>query len=289
MTKRILPAPKLSHSKRALRLSPLPLHERSRPVYASTLRFSTVISPTIPDLPPLISPLSLKPSLTPLILQQPGTDISDSDTIGNGSPRPSPSNPRPRFRPKQDRTKRAIISVANTMEPRPPYPLSTKWRCHVCGRRYAIGVIRRCLRDGHFLCFPKLVESSQVKSNQMRDQTSVEDKISAEVSLEEGRNEKAKAVIAMRQRIKARYRLLTKANRVSKGCAVTFDYNGWSVYGSWKREGKSGLGMPCENGFDWPGECRERERRAEKEMRKLKRQEKVVQMVTYSHHFCSVL
>lgn len=33
------------------------------------------------------------------------------------------------------------------------------------------------------------------------------------------------------------------------------------------------------------GECRERERRAAKEMRKLKRQEEIGGMLTCSHHF----
>ena len=285
MTRRILPAPKMSLPKRALRLALPPPHEKCKPIYASTLRISTVNSPTIPTLPPLISPLSLQPPLTPLTLKQPSTEISNSDTIGNGSPNHSPLSPRPRFRPKQDRTKRAFASVAGAVGSRPPYPSLTKWRCHVCGRKYAIGVTRRCLRDGHSLCFPVPVDSSQLNSKKTQDQPKVGD---GKIAVEEGRNEKAKAVIALRQRIKARYRLLMKSNRMSRGCTVEFDYDGWYADGAWKREGKSGLGMPCENGCDWPGECRERERKAAKETRKSKRQEKIVDMVTHSHHFCSV-
>lgn len=79
-----------------------------------------------------------------------------------------------------------------------------------------------------------------------------------------------------------------KGNRVSRGSRIEFDYSGWGVDGAWKREGRSGLGMPCENGCDWPGECKERAREVAKEMRKSKQREKIAKMMTYSHHFCAV-
>lgn len=133
------------------------------------------------------------------------------------------------------------------------------------------------------------MDNSQLNCKPSQGQPSVGDARITKVTAEEGLNEKAKAVIAQRQKIKARYRLLAKTNRVSRGCAIKFDYNGWSADGTWKRGGNSGLGMPCGNGCDWPGECRERERRAAKEMRKSQRQEKIIDMVTCIHHFCLVL
>jgi hypothetical protein len=141
------------------------------------------------------------------------------------------------------------------------------------------------LRDGHFLSFPIPVDNSQLCPKQIQNQQRVGD---VKVAAEEGQNEKARAVIALRQMMKARSRSLMKANRISTTCAVKFDYEGWSAYGQWKREGKSGLGMPCENGCDWPGECRERKRIAAEEVRKSKRRETIVEMVTYSHHFCLI-
>lgn len=283
MTKQILPVPKMSRPKRAQRLALLQLHEKSKPIFASNLRFSTIFSPTLPTLPPLISPIYLEPQLIPLTLQQTGTVINYSGTIRNRSPKPSPLS-RPRFQEKQDRVKRAL-APAGDVGPHPKSSSLTKWRCYLCGRRYAIGVTRRCLRDGHFLCFPVPVNNSQLGFKKTQDHPSVG---VAKIAVEEGRNEKAKAVIALRQKIKARYRLLMKSNQMSRACAVEFDYAGWSAYGVWKRGGKLGLGMPCEDGCDWPGECRERERRAAKEMRKSKRLGRVAEMVTYSHRFCSV-
>lgn len=286
MTKRILPAPKMSYSKRALRLALLPIHEKNKPIYASTLRISsTATSPTILTLPPLISPLSLEPSLTPLTLQQPGTTVSSSGTIIHQSPKPSPLSPWLRFRQKQDRVRKTPAIIATAGGPRPAYPSPTRWRCHICRIKYVIGVTRRCLRDGHFLCFPVAVENSQLCPKQIQDQPSVGD---VKVAAEDGRNEKAKAVIALRQMMKARSRSLMKANRISRACAVKFDYEGWSAYGAWKRKGKSGIGMPCEKGCDWPGECKERKRITAEEVRKSKRLEKIAEMVTYRHHFCSV-
>lgn len=106
----------------------------------------------------------------------------------------------------------------------------------------------------------------------MQDRPDVWD---AKIAVEEGKNEKAKAVIALRQKIKERYQLLSmKANRVSKWCTIEFDYGGWAADGAWNREGKLGLGMPCEKGCDWPGECREKAREAVKELRKSKRRGK---------------
>lgn len=58
MSKSILPAPKMSLPARALRLALLPPCEKTKPIYASKLRFSVDNYPTIPTLPPLISPLS---------------------------------------------------------------------------------------------------------------------------------------------------------------------------------------------------------------------------------------
>ncbi|KFZ05904.1 hypothetical protein V501_07917 [Pseudogymnoascus sp. VKM F-4519 (FW-2642)] len=221
----------MSHSKRALRLALLPLHEKNKPIYPSTLRFSTVTSPTTPTLPPLISPLSLEPTLTPLTLQQPGAAISSSGTIRYESPKPPPLSPQPRFRQKRHRTKKIPTLTAAAGGPRPAYPLPTKWRCHTCGRKYAIGVTRRCLIDGHFLCFPMPMDNPQSDLKQMKDQPRIG---GAKVAVEEGRNEKARAVIALRQTMKARSRLFMKANRISKGYVVKFDYKGWSAYGAWK-------------------------------------------------------
>src|SRR5689334_22698027 len=31
-------------------------------------------------------------------------------------------------------------------------PVAWVWFCHLCGRRYEIGVTRRCLEDGHYFC-----------------------------------------------------------------------------------------------------------------------------------------
>jgi len=36
--------------------------------------------------------------------------------------------------------------------PPPPISLAWLWTCHICRRSYAIGVTRRCLEDGHYLC-----------------------------------------------------------------------------------------------------------------------------------------
>ncbi|GAM86610.1 hypothetical protein ANO11243_046240 [Dothideomycetidae sp. 11243] len=31
-------------------------------------------------------------------------------------------------------------------------PVPWRWQCHVCNRRYQVGVTRRCLEDGHYFC-----------------------------------------------------------------------------------------------------------------------------------------
>jgi hypothetical protein len=40
----------------------------------------------------------------------------------------------------------------NALPPKPRTPLPWAWRCHRCGRRYNLGVTRRCLYDGHYFC-----------------------------------------------------------------------------------------------------------------------------------------
>lgn len=264
MTKQILPAAKISRLERAQRLAFLQPHEKSRPIYASKLRFSTTVSPTLPPLPSLISPLSFEPPLTPLTLQQSDTTTSFSCTVEKKSLTPSLSSGQPRFQRKQSRAKRATTRVPGDVEICPPRPPFAKWRCHICGKRYAIGVTRRCLKDGHSLCFPVLVNKTQLNSKQKQDKASVgNDKVAEE----EGRNEKAKAIIAQRRKIKERNRLSMKANMVTRRCAVKFDFDGWSKFGSWRRRGNAGLGLSCENGCDWPGECKERKRRAAARMK----------------------
>lgn len=34
----------------------------------------------------------------------------------------------------------------------PIRPMSWIWQCHLCHQRYALGVTRRCLHDGHYYC-----------------------------------------------------------------------------------------------------------------------------------------
>ncbi|KFX94017.1 hypothetical protein V490_04549 [Pseudogymnoascus sp. VKM F-3557] len=254
----------MSRQERAKRLAFLQPHEKSRPIYASKLRFSTVVSPTLPPLPPLISPLSFESTITPLTPQQSATTTSLSCAVENKSPKPSPLSSQPRFQRKQNRTKRATNHVVGAVETCPPHPSLAKWRCHICGKRYAIGVTRRCLKDGHSLCFPVLVHKPQLNSKPTQEQPRV---VNDKVAKEEGRNEKAKAIIAQRQKIKERNRLSMRANMVTKGCAVKFDFDGWRKFGAWKRRRKTGMGASCENGCDWPGECRERKIRAAARMK----------------------
>lgn len=39
-----------------------------------------------------------------------------------------------------------------TIPPPPDTPLPWIWQCHLCRNRYALGVTRRCLYDGHYYC-----------------------------------------------------------------------------------------------------------------------------------------
>jgi hypothetical protein len=108
------------------------------------------------------------------------------------------------------------------------------------------------------------VNKAQLNSKPTQEQPSVANE---KVAKEEGRNEKAKAVISQRHKIKERNRISMRANSVSKGCAVKFDFDGWRKYGAWKRRDKTGLEVSCENGCDWPGECKERKRREAAKMK----------------------
>lgn len=101
------------------------------------------------------------------------------------------------------------------------------------------------------------MDNSQLCPKQIQDQPSIGD---AKVAVEKGLNEKARAVIALLQMMKTRSRSSMKAKRMSRTCTVKFDYEGWSAYGAWKKEGKSGLGMLVRKGVtDWGNAERERE------------------------------
>lgn len=51
------------------------------------------------------------------------------------TPEPSDSKPQP-----------------HSVGPPPDAPLPWVWQCHLCRNRYALGVTRRCLYDGHYYC-----------------------------------------------------------------------------------------------------------------------------------------
>lgn len=61
------------------------------------------------------------------------------------------------------------------------------------------------MRDGHYLCLPVPLDNSQLHPTQMQDQS---DAGNAKIAVEEGKNEKAKSVTALRQEIKERHRQL---------------------------------------------------------------------------------
>lgn len=84
-------------------------------------------------------------------------------------------------------------------------------------------------KDGHYLCFPGPVDTSQLDFERTQYQLAAGN---AKIALEEGRNEKARRVIALRGKLKARYRSVTRTNKMTKGCGVEFDYEGWSAYGA---------------------------------------------------------
>lgn len=59
-------------------------------------------------------------------------------------------------------------SLASALPP-PSQPMAWIWICHLCHSRYALGVTRRCLLDGHYYCsgetdFPSLRKKKKNKS-----------------------------------------------------------------------------------------------------------------------------
>ncbi|GAB7352222.1 hypothetical protein MBLNU459_g2696t1 [Dothideomycetes sp. NU459] len=66
---------------------------------------------------------------------------------------PSPFSPRLPVNPPSSPPKpvRSPIKVSGASPP-PKIPLHWLWQCHVCHRQYRLGVTRRCLEDGHYLC-----------------------------------------------------------------------------------------------------------------------------------------
>ncbi|EMC95947.1 hypothetical protein BAUCODRAFT_24924 [Baudoinia panamericana UAMH 10762] len=69
---------------------------------------------------------------------------------------PSPFSPRlplsPLHAAPQRRKSAARVKAILELSPPPAEPLQWLWQCHICNRVYKLGVTRRCLDDGHYVC-----------------------------------------------------------------------------------------------------------------------------------------
>lgn len=104
----------------------------------------------------------------------------------------------------------------------------------------------------------RVVDAKEVEDAEAGEGVAVEDR----EMLEDGTGDKAKEVISLRHRLKAKAELRRKTpKRATKRCMSVFDDAGWRAVGWWKRGGKSGRGMPCDIGCDSPSQCREWKRK----------------------------
>ncbi|KAI9885845.1 MAG: hypothetical protein M1823_002375 [Watsoniomyces obsoletus] len=86
----------------------------------------------------------------------------------------------------------------------PTKPLPWTWSCHKCRQRYPLGVTRRCLEDGHFFCTTRT-------------------SLTTGKTIQEGDG---------RRRCRGKKR----RDRGGRSCGSSFDYDGWTAWGAWRRE-----------------------------------------------------
>jgi len=77
----------------------------------------------------------LRSPRTPVFMPEFSASPFDHTKIFSPSPN-SPTKPKKR----------------NSLQTPPANPLTWVWQCHLCKSRYALGVTRRCLVDGHYYC-----------------------------------------------------------------------------------------------------------------------------------------
>ncbi|KAB8346055.1 hypothetical protein FH972_023107 [Carpinus fangiana] len=87
-------------------------------------------------------------------------------------------------------------STISTLTPLPAAAYPWIWQCHLCQTFYPLGATRRCLHDGHRFCTGELNDTN-VRGERRRG---------------------------------ASYR-----RRRRKPCSSEFDYEGWEVWGDWRR------------------------------------------------------
>ena len=90
-----------------------------------------------------------------------------------------PSLLRNEYNPPADETIWVVLNAAPTSQtttpsPRPPSPWV--WICHLCDTSYAVGVTRRCLHDGHKMCYrPKTIVGKSLDHKKFRHCESIFD------------------------------------------------------------------------------------------------------------------
>ncbi|RDW88038.1 hypothetical protein BP6252_00070 [Coleophoma cylindrospora] len=85
--------------------------------------------------------------------------------------------PSPPISPSKASVSSSSSSVSRTsiplpLPPPPPQePCPWIWRCHICQTKYALGVTRRCLLDGHYFCSfaePAIAETEGVRKKKKK-------------------------------------------------------------------------------------------------------------------------
>ena len=87
----------------------------------------------------------------------------DGDIRSPRTPVWLPPTPALPFEYERILTPPANETKSNAATPPPTMPLPWVWQCHLCRNRYALGVTRRCLYDGHYYCSGDTVQPNLKK------------------------------------------------------------------------------------------------------------------------------